>query len=182
MLVLPDRASLLALLRAEKPSAAPQASDISQPRVGRDLPLRQPMDILPGARLGIRLPDPWVIPSKIKTSVSPRNEVWAFVKTLLISLFSCVLSVAASGQTAAFVVGEKLASSIGFYDANFHRIGDVKVGTHPLERLLIGIEYRSRTPVHHCHVLPVACKEFALIRCRIHLNGTTGSGPVPFGV
>ena len=59
--------------------------------------------------------------------------MWAVVKTLVISLFLCVLSVAATGQTAAFVVGEKLASSIGFYDANFHRIGDVKVGTHPHE-------------------------------------------------
>lgn len=62
------------------------------------------------------------------------------VKTRVISLFivllSCVFSVAASGQTAAFVVGEKLAGSIGFYDANFHRIGDAKVGGHPHEIVL----------------------------------------------
>ncbi len=62
------------------------------------------------------------------------------VKTRVVSLavlfLSCVLSVSAVAQTAAFVVGEKLAGSIGFYDANFHRIGDAKVGGHPHEIVL----------------------------------------------
>jgi DNA-binding beta-propeller fold protein YncE len=36
-------------------------------------------------------------------------------------------------QKAAFVVGEKVAGSIGFYDAGFKRLGGVKVGSHPHE-------------------------------------------------
>ena len=54
----------------------------------------------------------------------------------LLLLLSCVLAVSASGQTAAFVVGEKAAGSIGFYDAEFHRLGGAKVGTHPHEIVL----------------------------------------------
>ena len=54
----------------------------------------------------------------------------------LLLLISCALAVSASGQTAAFVVGEKAAGSIGFYDAEFHRLGGVKVGTHPHEIVL----------------------------------------------
>lgn len=48
-------------------------------------------------------------------------------------ILSCVVAVAASGQTAAFVIGEKAAGSVGFYDSDFHRIGGAKVGTHPHE-------------------------------------------------
>jgi DNA-binding beta-propeller fold protein YncE len=51
----------------------------------------------------------------------------------LILLLSTVLVLPASSQTAAFVVGEKAAGSIGFYDSEFHRIGGAKVGTHPHE-------------------------------------------------
>jgi YVTN family beta-propeller protein len=51
-------------------------------------------------------------------------------------LLSCAFAASAAGQTAAFVIGEKLSGSIGFYDANFNRIGDVKVGTHPHEIVL----------------------------------------------
>lgn len=58
------------------------------------------------------------------------------MKSCISFLLSCAFVVSASGQTAAFVVGEKLSGSIGFYDANFHRIGDVKVGTHPHEIVL----------------------------------------------
>ena len=36
----------------------------------------------------------------------------------------------------AFVVGEKVAGSIGFYDAQFKRLGGVKVGVHPHEMSL----------------------------------------------
>lgn len=50
-----------------------------------------------------------------------------------IVLLACAMAVSAWGQTAAFVVGEKASGSIGFYDADFHRIGDVKVGSHPHE-------------------------------------------------
>src|SRR4051812_26436407 len=42
----------------------------------------------------------------------------------------------ASGQKPAFVIGEKLAGSIGFYDAEGHRIGGAKVGSHPHEVVL----------------------------------------------
>src|ERR1019366_2629842 len=55
------------------------------------------------------------------------------MKSISLFLLSCVLLVPAFGQTAAFVIGEKLAGSIGFYDAQFHRIGGAKVGTHPHE-------------------------------------------------
>ena len=57
-------------------------------------------------------------------------------KLLLLLLLSCGLALSASGQTAAFVVGEKAAGSIGFYDAEFHRLGGAKVGTHPHEIVL----------------------------------------------
>jgi YVTN family beta-propeller protein len=49
---------------------------------------------------------------------------------------ACLLAVSASCQTAAFVIGEKAAGSIGFYDSDFHRIGGAKVGTHPHEIVL----------------------------------------------
>ena len=54
----------------------------------------------------------------------------------LILLLSCAFAISASSQTAAFVVGEKASGSIGFYDAEFHRIGDTKVGIHPHEIVL----------------------------------------------
>lgn len=54
----------------------------------------------------------------------------------ILLLLSCALAISAIGQTAAFVVGEKAAGSIGFYDAQFHRIGGAKVGTHPHEIVL----------------------------------------------
>lgn len=48
-------------------------------------------------------------------------------------ILSWVFVISAAGQTAAFVIGEKAAGSIGFYDAEFHRIGGAKVGAHPHE-------------------------------------------------
>jgi YVTN family beta-propeller protein len=54
----------------------------------------------------------------------------------ILLLLSCALALSASAQTAAFVVGEKAAGSIGFYDAEFHRMGGAKVGTHPHEIVL----------------------------------------------
>jgi YVTN family beta-propeller protein len=50
-----------------------------------------------------------------------------------ILFLTCALAASASAQNAAFVVGEKVAGSIGFYDAEFHRIGGAKVGSHPHE-------------------------------------------------
>ncbi len=58
------------------------------------------------------------------------------MKRCVAFLLSCAFAASAAGQTAAFVIGEKLSGSIGFYDANFNRIGDVKVGTHPHEIVL----------------------------------------------
>ncbi len=58
------------------------------------------------------------------------------MKRCIAFLLSCAFAASVSGQTAAFVIGEKLSGSIGFYDANFNRIGDVKVGTHPHEIVL----------------------------------------------
>jgi YVTN family beta-propeller protein len=48
---------------------------------------------------------------------------------------TCALLAASSlfGQQPTFVVGEKVAGSIGFYDAQFKRLGGVKVGVHPHE-------------------------------------------------
>jgi DNA-binding beta-propeller fold protein YncE len=40
------------------------------------------------------------------------------------------------GQQPAFVVGEKVAGSVGFYDAQFKRLRSVKVGVHPHEMWL----------------------------------------------
>jgi len=54
----------------------------------------------------------------------------------LLIFLVCLLAVSASCQTAAFVIGEKAAGSIGFYDSDFHRIGGAKVGTHPHEIVL----------------------------------------------
>lgn len=55
------------------------------------------------------------------------------MKKLIVSVLSCLFLVSAFGQSPAFVVGEKVAGSVGFYDANFHRIGGAKVGSHPHE-------------------------------------------------
>jgi DNA-binding beta-propeller fold protein YncE len=50
---------------------------------------------------------------------------------LVLPLIFC--ATASFAQKAAFVVGEKVAGSIGFYDADFKRLGGVKVGSHPHE-------------------------------------------------
>src|SRR4051794_7040407 len=54
-------------------------------------------------------------------------------------MFFAVLSswaAAASGQKPAFVIGEKLAGSVGFYDADGKRLSGAKVGLHPHEIVL----------------------------------------------
>ena len=45
-------------------------------------------------------------------------------------------AVAASGQKPAFVIGEKLSGSVGFYDADGTRLSGAKVGSHPHEVVL----------------------------------------------
>ncbi len=50
-------------------------------------------------------------------------------------LMNCSLA-NAFGQKAAFVIGEKVAGSIGFYDADGKRLGGAKVGSHPHEVVL----------------------------------------------
>lgn len=57
-------------------------------------------------------------------------------KKICFVFLSCVLLIPAEAQTAAFVIGEKVAGSIGFYDVQFHRIGGAKVGSHPHEIVL----------------------------------------------
>src|SRR3954447_25194719 len=42
----------------------------------------------------------------------------------------------ASGQKPAFVIGEKLSGSVGFYDADGKRLSCAKVGSHPHEIVL----------------------------------------------
>ena len=56
------------------------------------------------------------------------------------ALLACTASI--SGQQPAFVVGEKVAGSIGFYDAQFKRLGGVKVGVHPHE-LSISVDKKT---------------------------------------
>ncbi|MFL6414644.1 MAG: YncE family protein [Bryobacteraceae bacterium] len=56
-------------------------------------------------------------------------------KILLFSFVSSWAAVA-SGQKAAFVIGEKVSGSVGFYDADGHRLGGAKVGSHPHEIVL----------------------------------------------
>jgi YVTN family beta-propeller protein len=61
-----------------------------------------------------------------------RDNMRIYMKGFVVFLLLCV-AVPATSQTAAFVIGEKASGSIGFYDAEFHRIGDAKVGSHPHE-------------------------------------------------
>lgn len=61
-----------------------------------------------------------------------KDDMRVFMKRFVVLLLLGV-AVSATGQSPAFVVGEKAAGSIGFYDAEFHRIGGAKVGTHPHE-------------------------------------------------
>ena len=61
-----------------------------------------------------------------------QDDMRVFMKRFVVLLLLGV-AVSATGQSPAFVVGEKAAGSIGFYDAEFHRIGGAKVGTHPHE-------------------------------------------------
>jgi YVTN family beta-propeller protein len=55
------------------------------------------------------------------------------MRTIISALIVLTQASVAFGQQPAFAVGEKLAGSIGFYDAQFKRLGGVKVGAHPHE-------------------------------------------------
>jgi DNA-binding beta-propeller fold protein YncE len=56
-------------------------------------------------------------------------------KTIYLFCLTSSLALAFENR-AAFVVGEKVAGSIGFYDADGHRLGGTKVGSHPHEVVL----------------------------------------------
>jgi YVTN family beta-propeller protein len=54
-----------------------------------------------------------------------------------LSIVPLILFATASfGQKASFVIGEKVAGSVGFYDADGKRLGGVPVGSHPHEVVL----------------------------------------------
>ena len=57
-------------------------------------------------------------------------------RTIVTALALLAQSSSIIGQQPAFVVGEKVAGSVGFYDAQFKRLGGVKVGVHPHEMWL----------------------------------------------
>ena len=56
--------------------------------------------------------------------------------TIVIALALLAQTSSTVGQQPAFVVGEKVAGSVGFYDAQFKRLGGVRVGVHPHEMWL----------------------------------------------
>jgi len=55
------------------------------------------------------------------------------MRTIISAFIVLAHASVAFGQQPAFAVGEKMAGSIGFYDAQFKRLGGVKVGAHPHE-------------------------------------------------
>jgi hypothetical protein len=56
--------------------------------------------------------------------------------TIVIALALLAQTSSTVGQQPAFVVGEKVAGSVGFYNAQFKRLRSVKVGVHPHEMWL----------------------------------------------
>jgi YVTN family beta-propeller protein len=56
--------------------------------------------------------------------------------TIVIALALLAQTSSIVGRQPAFVVGEKVAGSVGFYDAQFKRLSGVKVGVHPHEMWL----------------------------------------------
>ena len=56
------------------------------------------------------------------------------IRTIVAALALVAQGPVAGGPPPAFVVGEKLAGSVGFYDARFKRLGGVKVGVHRLRK------------------------------------------------
>ena len=58
------------------------------------------------------------------------------MRTIVTALALLAQTSSIFGQQPAFVVGEKVAGSVGFYDAQFKRLGGVKVGVHPHEMWL----------------------------------------------
>ena len=55
---------------------------------------------------------------------------------MTISAFALLAQASSISGQPAFVVGEKVAGSVGFYDAQFKRLGGVRVGVHPHEMWL----------------------------------------------
>ena len=58
------------------------------------------------------------------------------MRTIVTALALLAQTSSIFGQQPAFVVGEKVAGSVGFYDAQFKRLGGAKVGVHPHEMWL----------------------------------------------
>ena len=58
------------------------------------------------------------------------------MRTIVTALALLAQTSSIVGQQPAFVVGEKVAGSVGFYDAQFKRLSGVKVGVHPHEMWL----------------------------------------------
>jgi YVTN family beta-propeller protein len=58
----------------------------------------------------------------------------AWQRVFIVPLIFC--ATASFGQKAAFVIGEKAAGAVGFYDADGKRLGGTKVGSHPHEVVL----------------------------------------------
>jgi YVTN family beta-propeller protein len=58
------------------------------------------------------------------------------MRTIISTFALLALASPMFGQQPAFVVGEKVAGSVGFYDVQFKRLGGVKVGVHPHEMSL----------------------------------------------
>jgi YVTN family beta-propeller protein len=71
----------------------------------------------------------WLRSRGVKSVVMP-------MRTVVITLAVLVQTPSIVAQQPAFVVGEKVAGSVGFYDAQFRRLSGVKVGVHPHEMWL----------------------------------------------
>jgi hypothetical protein len=64
--------------------------------------------------------------------VPRRGFVCMFMLIAVLSSWAAV----ASGQKPAFVIGEKLSGSVGFYSADGKRLSGAKQGSHPHESVL----------------------------------------------
>src|SRR4051812_20401372 len=60
----------------------------------------------------------------------------SFISKALLFSFLGPWAATALAEKAAFVIGEKVAGSVGFYDTDGHRLSGAKVGSHPHEIVL----------------------------------------------
>ena len=75
---------------------------------------------------------------RVHTESTILRMAWirSFRSKVLLHSFLGSWAAIAFGQKPAFVIGEKLAGSIGFYDADGQRLSGAKVGSHPHEVVL----------------------------------------------